>query len=166
MIANRKDYRNTVFALLEPLLIGAGKPCLGGFNGQFADFAGLVPAFVVFSRGAGRTLSETYGVREDSRLYLGVDVYVPFINPQSPGWNEQMAEDTLDDIEQIIAGWVIDNPTRNDAVAPWDQLSLVNQGGFSSFTDALKSLRLGGNEYRRERYTISLKVTRYVKPAA
>ncbi len=164
-LTNRKDYRNQIYVDLLAVLVGPGLPCVGGFNGQFADFAGVVPAFCVYSRGSDRDLFGVYGEREKSKFFVGVDVFAPFLIETSPAWNEQNSEDALDDVELIVAGWVMANTSRDTGAARWRELHMVKQNGFGSVTDAMRPTRIGGQEYRRERFTLVLDVIQHVKTA-
>lgn len=153
-VVNRKSFRAQIASELTALLVGTGKPAQSLYAGQVADFGGLWPAVVVSSAGSERPNESSY-VAQTSTLLFDVDVFIKY-SDEADGWDELDSEDALDDIEQIIADWVLQNSTRapqaGSAVA-WTNLS------FAGRTDAeLPPAEIGGEEYRHERISLRVEI--------
>ncbi len=151
-VVNRKPFRAQIASELSALLVGVGKPAEALYAGQVAKFGGKSPVVVISSAGSERPNDSGYGA-QDAVLLFAVDVLTKYSDAQR-GWDELDSEDALDDIEQIIAEWVLQNsarpPVAGSSVA-WTNLSYAGR------TDAeLPPAQVGGEEYRCER--ISLRV--------
>lgn len=153
-VANRKPFRAQIASELTAVLVGVGKPAQALFAGQVADFGGLWPAVVVSSAGSDRPNDSGYAA-QGTALLLNVDVFIKY-SDTAENWDELNSEDALDDIEQIVAEWVLQNATRapvaGSAVA-WTNLT------YSGRTDAeIPPVQIGGEEYRRERISLRVEI--------
>jgi len=154
---NRKIYRQLLANEIGQALMNAGVVQavypfrVGNFNGQS-------PVVTFTSAGSDRRQEITGGVDAETALMFAIDVFVLYADPAS-NWTEANAEDAIDDIEQVVADWVMTNS---------DGLSRSEQGQTSWFDlvfnersatgSLLQAERLGGQEYRRERMTITVSI--------
>lgn len=153
-VANRKPFRAQIASELAAVLVGAGKPAQSLFAGQVADFGGLWPAVIVSSAGSERPNDASYAGQNTTMLF-DVDVFIKY-SDKAEGWDELKSEDALDDIEQIVAEWVLANGTRapqvGSAVA-WTNLEYAGR------TDAeFPPAFIGGEEYRHERISLRVEI--------
>jgi len=146
-VANRKGFRAQIASELTTVLVGSGKPAQALYAGQVADFGGLWPTVVVSSAGSERPNDASYRGQQTGLLF-DIDVFVKYSNAAN-SWDELDSEDALDDIEQIIAEWVLANGSRTPAAGSaiaWTNLTYTGR------TDAeLPPAFIGGEEYRHER---------------
>lgn len=152
---NRKTYRQLLANEIGQALTNAGVVQavypfrVGNFNGQS-------PVVTFTSAGSDRRQEITGGVDAETSLMFAIDVFVLYAD-QASNWTEANAEDAIDNIEQVVADWVMTNS---------DGLSRSEQGQTSWFDlvfnersatgSLLQAERLGGQEYRRERMTITV----------
>lgn len=153
-VVNRKPFRAQIASELSALLVGTGKLAEALYAGQVADFGGKSPVVVISSAGSARPNDSGY-VGQGATLIFAVDVLTKYSDVKR-GWDELNSEDALDDIEQIIADWVLQNsaraPVAGESVA-WTNLSYAGR------TDAeLPPLRIGGEDYRCERISLRVEI--------
>lgn len=137
-IINRKTARGQLGTLLSAALVGTGKPAQAVYSYKVSDFQGASPVVVVSSEGADRTQA-TQQLRNNTHFYYNIFVFVLYKDEVS-SWTEQNAEDKIDDIEQLIAGVIVDNCYLSGY---WNDLS---KNGPST-TDIIE---VGGVQYIRE----------------
>lgn len=87
---------------------------------------------------------------------FAIDVSVLYAD-QVSNWTEENAEDAIDDIEQVISDWVMTNSNGLSRIEAsqvgWFELVFNERSATGSLLQAEK---LGGQEYRRERMTITV----------
>lgn len=153
MIVNRKTYRQIITSELSAALSSLVQAVYGF---RVGNFAGKSPVVVITSAGSDRRQEITSKPDAETALLFHVDVFTLYADPAS-GWTEANAEDRIDDIEQVIANWVQTNTnglSRLEAGQPsWFELVFNERSATGSF---LQPERIGGQEYRRERMTITV----------
>jgi hypothetical protein len=140
MASNRGTVRKAFAALLTTAL---GSLTQATYNYRIGDFGTQNPVLTVSSAGIQRRRATMQGSR--ATMFLQVDVFVLYSDQGT--WNEDDAEDRIDDIEAALAG-VID---ANQAAANWYALS---QSDRSQRVD----VEIGGLEYIREVITVAVEV--------
>lgn len=139
----RETVRKKFAELLTAALTGAGKPVQQVFDHLPADFE-QSPAVMVAS-GPNERSQGGFGPCWLKSIQLFVHVFVDY-NDAVAGWTEADAETTLDVVEDLIAGVVMDNKALTDF---WNNItypfptepSTANVGGEKG---------IGGREYRHE----------------
>lgn len=155
MAVSRKTYRQLLATEVGQALTNAGVVQkvypfrAGNFNGQS-------PVVTFTSAGSDRRQEITGSVDAETSLMFAIDVFVLYADPAS-NWTESNAEDAIDDIEQVIADWVLKNSNGISRIeqgqTSWFELVFNERSATGSLLQAEK---LGGQEYRRERMTITV----------
>lgn len=109
MIGTRKQVRKEFARLLAAALVGTGLPAQAVYAYRIGDFLGQSPIVAVSSRGTQNAALSFQGIKAVHRLQ--VDIFVLYSNTNG-SWNEELAEDALDDIEKAIADVVQSNSTN------------------------------------------------------
>lgn len=136
-MAGRKDIRAQLQSLLEAGLVGDGKPVQVVYGGQVADFQGQSPVVVIASAGSERRRWTFKGGRALHRFKIFVFV---LYKDAEAGWDEEDAEDLLDDIEESIAGILDANAGKCDY---WQSLTY-------DAASECAGVPVAGEEYRVE----------------
>lgn len=139
---SRKDAREHLASQLEGVLVGTGLPAQAIYSYQVGDFQGQSPVVVVSSGGSLRERLSFQGMKP--KYTFTIHVFVLYAD-EAGTWTEQDAEDALDDIEEIIAGWV----ASNQKSPYWEAVSFDAPSQTSS-------VMVGGKEYRTEVFTVRL----------
>lgn len=134
--SSRKLARKHLASLLQAALTGSGKPVQAVYDNQVGDFGGQSPVVVVSSGGSLRERLTYQG--QKSKYLLDIHVFVLYADEAS-SWTEAMAEDALDDIEELIQGVINDNQRSTY----WESLTMTA----ASETGGVV---IGGKEYRSE----------------
>lgn len=155
MAVNRKTYRQLLANEIGQALTNAGVVQkvypfrVGNFNGQS-------PVVTFTSAGSDRRQEITGSVDAETSLMFAIDVFVLYAD-QVSNWTEENAEDAIDDIEQVISDWVMTNSNGLSRIEAsqvgWFELVFNERSATGSLLQAEK---LGGQEYRRERMTITV----------
>jgi hypothetical protein len=155
MVANRKTYRKLLAAEIGAALTTANL-VQAVYSYRVSNFAGKSPAVVFSSAGSDRRQEITGEPDAETALIFNVDVFTLYAD-KSSGWNEEDAEDRIDDIEQVIANWVQVNSNglgRTElGQTSWFELVFNERSATGSY---LQPERIGGQEYRRERMNITV----------
>lgn len=140
---SRKDARKHLATLLAASLVGSGNPAQAVYDCQVGDFGGQSPVVVISSGGSLRERLTGQGMKP--KYMLNIHVFVLYAD-ESGAWTEAMAEDALDDIEEIAQAVI----AANQSSAYWGALTMTapSQTG---------SVMIGGKEYRSE--VIGLRVS-------
>jgi hypothetical protein len=151
MTVTRKDARTTLAGLLSTALTGviSNKPKAAPedpdvpavYRGQVANFQKARSAVVVSSSGSTPEI-----IASASHILINtltVDTFVLYADPDA-NWDEEQAEDLLDEISAAIADVISNNQQTTD----WSQIDWIE-----SRTDPVS---VGGTEYRHERITLKL----------
>lgn len=157
-VANRKTWRKAIAAELTPLLTGSGKPAQAVYDGLVGDFGVQSPVVVFSSGGSRRSKEDAFGTAQETVFFVDVNVYSLYAEETASGtWDEMDAEDAIDDIEKIIADYVMDNGSRETPVSGvvWTTLTYDERTETGS---ALQPVELGGAEYRRERIPLRISI--------
>lgn len=136
-MAGRKDIRGHLQTLLQAGLVGEDKPVQVVYGGQIADFQKQSPVVVIASAGTERRRWTFQGGRALHRFTIYVFV---LYKDEDAGWDEEDAEDLLDDIEEGIAGILEANAGKCDY---WQ--SLAYDGA-----SECAGVPVAGEEYRVE----------------
>jgi hypothetical protein len=136
--AIRHEFTDLLTARLAGLVSkkpGTTEPAV--YKGQVADF-GKARAAVVVSSGGG--YATPFTVRTLIGHYdIAIDIFVLYADADA-NWDEEMAEDLLDDISDEVMNTIADNPTgRNWHSIDWQDLSQTDP------------VQVGGVEYRHEK---------------
>jgi len=142
--APRKTARLKLAELLGPALVGPGLPAQAVYPYRRGDFAGQSPVVAVTS-GPIEHVADGFGCTK-AAFQLLVFIFVLYADPAS-GWTEGNAEDTLDEIEAIIAEVTAAN-SRSEA---WTQIK------YAAPTQP-NPVVIGGVEYLRELITFDVEV--------
>jgi hypothetical protein len=125
--------------MLSAGLTGVGGLVTAVYDYQKGDFKGASPVVAVTSGGSGRASLTFQGMKATYELRIHVFV----LYTDGDAWNEDDAEDRLDDIEQKIADLIEANQTTDN----WQAISYAERS-------ACDSVEIGGDEYRRETITV------------
>lgn len=136
---NRKVVRQAVSLLFQEALVGEDKPLQAFFDHEVGDWGTQNPIGYLTGRGSRRH-DDPDALAHSSEFALDLHVWVRYI---AEGVTEADSENTLDDIEQLVAE-TIQSDGRVGGVLSHDGESLVD------------ALEIGGVEYRHE--TIPLRV--------
>ena len=145
---SRKDARIELSVLLQATLsdLVSKKPdsnIPAVYSGQVGDFQKARAAVVISS--ASTTPYPLAFKRLVGNHDIAVDIFVLYADPDA-NWDEEMAEDLLDDISESLMNTLAINPVgENWTALKWNEKSQTS------------SAEIGGVEYRRE--TIILQVT-------
>jgi len=142
---NRKNTRSALTTLLETALVG-GNLCQAVYGYQPADFGGKSPVATVSSAGSMRG-KQNRGI-DKNEFYFNVHVFALYSD--GAAWNEDNAENAIDDIEAAVSRVVSINTTTNN----WANIVITER----TIAD---SVEIGGIEYRRE--VISVQITVFEK---
>lgn len=137
---NRKTIRKAIADLLKVGLVGEGKPVQAVYDHQVGDFNGQSPVVVVSSGGSLHEPGSFDG--SHAAFWLNVQVFVLYASADG-NWNEEDAEDALDDIDEAISGIFSDNQVS----LHWQSITQDER----SLTDGIE---IGGVEYRIELISI------------
>lgn len=145
-MASRADIRGQLKTILQAGLVGEGKPAQVVYGGQIADFQGQSPVVVVASAGTDRKRWTFQGGKAVHRFKVFVFV---LYKDAAAGWDEEDAEDKLDEIEEAIAGILDANAGKCNY---WQSLSYEG-------ASECAAVPVAGEEYRVE--TIPVVVQAY-----
>lgn len=145
-MASRKDIRAQLKTLLQTGLVGTGKPAQVVYGGQIADFQGQSPVVVIASAGTERRRMTFEGGRAVHHFKIFVFV---LYKDAAAGWDEEDAEDKMDEIEDAIAGILDANAGK---CSYWQALSYDR-------ASECAGVPVAGEEYRVE--TIPVVVQAY-----
>jgi len=95
---NREVLRDELATVLEAALVGTGKPAQAVYGYRRGDFQGMTAIVSVLSEGSAR---HNLPREEGNKVYLGLYLFVLYSD--GADWNEDDAEDCLDEIEALIA---------------------------------------------------------------
>jgi hypothetical protein len=142
---NRRYSRAALTALLETALVNTNL-CAAVYGYQPSDFGGKSPVATVSSAGSMRA-KQTRG-SDRNEFYFHIHVFALY----SDGglWNEDDAENAIDNIEASVSSVVSAN-TKTDN---WANIEMSER----TITD---SVEVGGIEYRRE--VIPVRVSTFAK---
>ncbi len=138
---NRKAIRNEIADLITARLgsllskkAGTQDPAV--YRGQVATFGKARAAVVVSSAGTAANFlasRKVIGVHD-----IAVDIFVLYADAAA-SWNEELAEDLLDDLVEAMLDLVANHQSGNNWTAlDWKEISQNT------------SIEIGGTEYRRE----------------
>lgn len=116
MTVNRKSVRDALAAGLTTALTTA--QAVYGY--QRGGFEGRTPVVRVMSAGSERTRLTAQGNR--ATLFFLVQLWVLYADPDA-GWDEQDAEDALDQLEYELAVWM----EANRVTADWLGLDMAGR---------------------------------------
>lgn len=141
---SRKLVRKELAGILTGALVGDGLPVQAVYDNRVGDFGGQSPVVVVSSGGGDRKRITYQGTK--SEFVLTIHVFVIYADSVA-GWTEGDAEDTLDDINQIISNAVLDDNKKSQY---WDTIGFIGPSNTGS-------VEIGGKEYRTEVYEVTVK---------
>lgn len=157
MAVSRKLYRQLLASEIGTALTNANL-VQAVYGYRIGNFNGQSPVVIVTSAGSDRRQEITGSVDAEVELLFAVDVFVLYADKAS-SWTEANAEDAIDDIEQTVADWVLTNANgiaRTEAgQTSWFDLTFNDRSATGSL---LQSEKQGGQEYRRERMTITVHI--------
>lgn len=138
--ANRKTARGALATLLTSGLVGTGLPCKAVFAYRPAiDRIQALQTPFVFITSASTGDDFGHAVLQDTTF--AYDIHSIVLYSDGASWNEDDAEDALDDIEAIVRSTV----NANRSTANWNHLT------YSGDTNAADlDFDLGGLTYRHE----------------
>jgi hypothetical protein len=131
---NRRYSRAALTALLETALVNSSL-CEAVYGYQPSDFGGKSPVATVSSAGSMR-VKQTRGL-DKNEFYFNVHVFTLYSDGST--WNEDDAENAIDNIEAAVSNVVSVNTKTNN----WSNIEISER----TITD---SVEVGGIEYRRE----------------
>ena len=138
---SRKDIRHEIADLLTVELadLVSKKPNSEDpavYKGQVGDFAKARAVVVVSSAGTFGSLIAVKNLL--GKHSIAVDIFVLYADVEA-GWDEEDAEDLLDDISEKVLYTIEQHPIGNNWEAlDWNEVSQT------------LPIEIGGNEYRRE----------------
>lgn len=144
MSANRKVVRQALASLLTTNLAGSGLPLQELYRYQVGDFGGQSPVAVLTSAGTRRERLTFQGSK--ATFFFDLHLFVLYAEPAAD-WNEENAEDALDDIEAEVAALL----DANQRTATWEALDYAER------STALPVV-IGGAEYKHEIIPVSVEV--------
>lgn len=144
MSANRKVVRQALAALLNTNLVGSGNPLQQLYRYQIGDFRGQSPVGVLTSAGTKRERMTFMGSK--ATFFFDLHLFVLYADPGTT-WDEEDAEDALDDIEAEVAALL----DANQRSADWEAIDYADR------STALPVV-IGGAEYKHEIIPLSVEV--------
>lgn len=139
---NRKDVRSAIAAGISAPGVLPATATVYGY--MATGFEGLSPVVRVVSAGSMRPEFTARGTR--SRFYYSVQLWVLFFEDGEPDV-QQAAEDALDDLEEALLDWLIDNQTG----ALWTAISFADRS-------RTQVVLVGGSQYIMEDIPIAVDV--------
>lgn len=144
MSANRKIVRQALAALLTTNLTGSGNPLQQLYRYQVGDFRGQSPVGVLTSAGTKRERMTFMGSK--ATFYFDLHLFVLYADPGTT-WDEEDAEDALDDIEAEVAALL----DANQRTTNWEALDYAER-------TLAAPVVVGGDEYKHEIIPLQVEV--------